>query len=136
MLKDGDATPAEATLHYPGGLSDFLNTALDGRRTISVTPFAGDVEVSGNQGLVEWAVTWPDDRDDGFLHAYCNTIPTPQGGTHEAGLRTALLRGIKAYGELVGNKKVAGHRRRHHGWCLQHAVGLYPGATIPGPDQG
>jgi topoisomerase IV subunit B len=107
MLKDGDATPAEATLHYPGGLSDFLNTALDGRRTISVTPFAGDVEVSGNQGRVEWAVTWPDDRDDGFLHAYCNTIPTPQGGTHEAGLRTALLRGIKAYGELVGNKKVA-----------------------------
>ncbi|MCR9176184.1 MAG: DNA topoisomerase IV subunit B [Alphaproteobacteria bacterium] len=107
MLKDGDATPAEATLHYPGGLSDFLNTALDGRRTISVTPFAGDVEVSGSQGRVEWAVTWPDDRDDGFLHAYCNTIPTPQGGTHEAGLRTALLRGIKAYGELVGNKKVA-----------------------------
>jgi topoisomerase-4 subunit B len=107
MLKDGDTTPAEATLHYPGGLSDFLNTALDGRRTISVTPFAGDVEVSGDQGRVEWAVTWPDDRDDGFLHAYCNTIPTPQGGTHESGLRTALLRGIKAYGELVGNKKVA-----------------------------
>jgi topoisomerase-4 subunit B len=107
MIKDGDKTPAEATLHYPGGLSDFLNSALDGRRTISLTPFAGDVAAPDNQGRIEWAVTWPDDRDDGFLHAYCNTIPTPQGGTHEAGLRTALVRGIKAYGELVGNKKVA-----------------------------
>jgi len=107
LVKPEDDTPTEAVLHYPGGLADFLGSALDGRRTIAPSPFAGDVEAPDGAGRVEWAVTWPDDRDDGFLHAYCNTIPTPQGGTHEAGLRTALTRGVKAYGELVGNKKVA-----------------------------
>ena len=107
LLKDGDGTPAESVLHYPGGLADFLMTAIEGRRTIAPRSFTGDVETPGGQGRVEWAVTWPDDLDDGFLHAYCNTIPTPQGGTHEAGLRAALVRGVKAYGELVGNKKVA-----------------------------
>ncbi len=107
MLRDGDSTPAEATLHYPGGLADFLASAMEGRRTVATQPFTGDVEAAGEQGRVEWAVTWPDDQDDGFLHAYCNTIPTPMGGTHEAGLRTALARGIKAYGELVNNKKAA-----------------------------
>ncbi|MCR9070228.1 MAG: DNA topoisomerase IV subunit B [Alphaproteobacteria bacterium] len=105
MLRDGDETPAEAVLHYPGGLADFLATAIEGRRTVATRPFTGDIEAPGDQGRVEWAVTWPDDQDDGFLHAYCNTIPTPQGGTHEAGLRAALARGVKAYGELVGNKK-------------------------------
>ncbi|MEQ8586122.1 MAG: DNA topoisomerase IV subunit B [Thalassobaculaceae bacterium] len=107
MLRDGDDTPADAVLHYPGGLADFLASAIEGRRTVATRPFTGDVDASGDQGRVEWAVTWPDDQDDGFLHAYCNTIPTPQGGTHEAGLRAALARGVKAYGELVGNKKVA-----------------------------
>lgn len=107
MLREGDDTPAEAVLHYPGGLADFLASAIEGRRTVATRPFTGDIEAPGDQGRVEWAVTWPDDQDDGFLHAYCNTIPTPQGGTHEAGLRAALARGVKAYGELVGNKKVA-----------------------------
>ncbi len=107
MLRDGDDTPAEAVLHYPGGLADFLASAIEGRRTVAARPFTGDVEAPGEQGRVEWAVTWPDDQDDGFLHAYCNTIPTPQGGTHEAGLRAALARGVKAYGDLVGNKKAA-----------------------------
>ncbi|MEQ8817820.1 MAG: DNA topoisomerase IV subunit B [Thalassobaculum sp.] len=107
LLRDGDQTPAEAVLHYPGGLADFLASAIEGRRTVSGRPFAGDVEAPDGQGRVEWALTWPDDQDDGFLHAYCNTIPTPLGGTHEAGLRTALLRGVKAYGEMVGNKKAA-----------------------------
>jgi len=107
LLRDGDDTPAEAVLHYPGGLADFLASAIEGRRTVAPRPFTGDVEVPEGQGRVEWAVTWPDDQDDGFLHAYCNTIPTPHGGTHEAGLRTALLRGVKAYGEMVGNKKAA-----------------------------
>ncbi|GHD47198.1 DNA topoisomerase 4 subunit B [Thalassobaculum fulvum] len=107
LLRDGDETPPEAVLHYPGGLADFLASAIEGRRTVAPRPFTGDVEVPEGQGRVEWAVTWPDDQDDGFLHAYCNTIPTPLGGTHEAGLRTALLRGVKAYGEMVGNKKAA-----------------------------
>ena len=58
-------------------------------------------------GSVEWAVVWPEDEEDGFCHSYCNTIPTPEGGTHEAGLRNALLRGIKAYAELTGNRRIA-----------------------------
>lgn len=106
LLKEGDETPENAVLHYPGGLKDFLDSALEKRVTIPPAPFAGETESTG-VGKVEWAVTWPADKDDGFMHAYCNTIPTPNGGTHEAGLRTALIRGIKAYGELVGNKKVA-----------------------------
>ncbi len=105
LIPDGDDTPVEAVLHYPGGLADYLVTAMEGRRTVAASAFTGDVEAAGDLGRVEWALTWPDDQDDGFLHAYCNTIPTPQGGTHEAGLRAALSRGIKAYGELVSNKK-------------------------------
>ena len=61
----------------------------------------------GTAGSVEWAVVWPEDEEDGFCHSYCNTIPTPEGGTHEAGLRNALLRGIRAYAELTGNRRIA-----------------------------
>src|SRR6202040_1614960 len=58
-------------------------------------------------GSVEWAVAWPEDEDEGFFHSYCNTIPTIEGGTHEAGLRNALVRGLKAHGDLIGNKRIA-----------------------------
>jgi topoisomerase-4 subunit B len=67
-------------------------------------PFLGRVDFA--EGGVEWAVTWPEDDEDGYSHSYCNTIPTPEGGTHDAGLRNALLRGVKGYGELVGNRRV------------------------------
>ncbi len=107
LIKNDDPTPVEAVLHYPGGLEDFLATSVEERATIPPSPFAGDVS-SPDGERVEWAVTWPDDNDDGFLNAYCNTIPTPNGGTHEAGLRTALTRGLKAYGELTGAGKRAG----------------------------
>src|SRR5262249_16510984 len=69
-------------------------------------PFLGKADFPDG-GSVEWAVAWPDDDDDGFCHSYCNTIPTGEGGTHEAGLRNALTRGLKAHGELIGNKRVA-----------------------------
>ncbi|UUX50272.1 DNA topoisomerase IV subunit B [Nisaea acidiphila] len=105
LIGEGDDTPAAATLHYPGGLSDFLTSTL-GDRALIGEAFAGDKEEATRE-RVEWAVTWPDDNDDGFMHAYCNTIPTPSGGTHEAGLRTALLRGIRAYAEMVGGQKKA-----------------------------
>ncbi len=61
----------------------------------------------GGAGSVEWAIVWAEDEEDGFCHSYCNTIPTPEGGTHEAGLRNALLRGIRAYAELTGNRRIA-----------------------------
>ena len=101
-----EGVPAEARLHFPGGLGDFLAASLDGRPMLTPRPFLGRVDFAEG-GSVEWAVAWPEDEDDGFSHSYCNTIPTPEGGTHEAGLRGALLRGIKGYGELVNNRRVA-----------------------------
>jgi len=101
-----DGVPAEARLHFPGGLGDFLSASLDGRAMVTPRPFLGRVEFAEG-GEVEWAVAWPEDEEDGFSHSYCNTIPTPEGGTHDAGLRGALLRGVKGYGELVGNRRVA-----------------------------
>jgi len=98
--------PAEARLHFPGGLGDFLAASLDGRATLTPRPFVGQADLADG-GKVEWAVAWPEDEEAGFSHSYCNTIPTPEGGTHETGLRSALLRGIKGYGELAGNRRAA-----------------------------
>ncbi|MFO1172968.1 MAG: DNA topoisomerase IV subunit B [Hyphomicrobiaceae bacterium] len=99
-----DDTPAEAVFHFPGGLKDFLTARIEGLTTVTKEVFAGKVEREGGHGSVEWALTWIAD-DDGFLSSYCNTVPTPDGGTHENGLRSALSRGLKAYGELTNNKR-------------------------------
>src|SRR5579872_159582 len=106
-----DGVPLEARLHFPGGLGDFLSASLAGKELLTPRPFLGKVDFppDGTQGggSVEWAVAWPADDDDGFCHSYCNTIPTIEGGTHEAGLRNALTRGLKGHGELIGNKRIA-----------------------------
>ena len=107
-VTDGE-TPTEATFKFPGGLSDYLSETLAGATTYSEKPFAGSVEFRekfGVPGKVEWAINWTPARD-GFIQSYCNTVPTPEGGTHEAGFWSATLKGIKAYGELTGNKKAA-----------------------------
>ena len=101
-----EGVPREARLHFPNGLGDFLSASLDGSAMLTPRPFQGEVALPDG-GSVEWAVAWPDDEDEGFCHSYCNTIPTPEGGTHETGLRNALMRGIKAYGELVANRRIA-----------------------------
>ena len=101
-----DDTPTEAVFHFPGGLSDYLKVSIDGQVPVTKEIFAGRVEKEAGHGSVEWAVSWMASHD-GFMHSYCNTIPTPDGGTHELGLRAALSRGLKAYGELVGNKKAS-----------------------------
>lgn len=102
-----DQTPAEAVLHFPGGLADALAERIGEVET--VTPaFAGRVERQGEAGAVEWAVTWTAagfGEADGFVSSYCNTVSTPDGGTHEAGFRAALVKGLKAYGELTGEKR-------------------------------
>ncbi len=104
LARDGDV-PSKAVLHFPGGLADYLDDGLAGRETVVAAPFSGEANfANGHTGRVEWAMTWPSDGD-GNIASYCNTVPTPQGGTHEAGLRTALLRGLKDYGELVGNRR-------------------------------
>jgi topoisomerase IV subunit B len=104
LIAEGDDTPASDTLHFPGGLGDYLASTLNGRKTVTATPFAGQADFPDAQGRAEWAIAWPADGD-GFLNSYCNTVPTPEGGTHEAGLRSALARGLRAYGEMTGNRK-------------------------------
>ena len=106
LIREGEDIPEEATLHFPGGLADFLASLLENRRTVSQRSFSGRTAFPEEAGSVEWAIAWPADMD-GFSQTYCNTIPTPEGGTHEAGLRAALTKGLRAYGELVGNKKTA-----------------------------
>jgi len=106
-LVEGDReTPEKAVFHFPGGLKDFLAHRIEGAETVTKDVFAGKIEREGGHGTVEWAISWLADKD-GFLSSYCNTVPTPEGGTHEAGLRAALTRGLKAYGEMVNNKKAA-----------------------------
>ncbi|MEO1281397.1 MAG: DNA topoisomerase IV subunit B [Pseudomonadota bacterium] len=100
-----DTTPDKATFHFPGGLQDFLGATIEGKTRIMPDIFAGRVEKEGGHGSVEWAVSWI--NDDGFSRSYCNTIPTGEGGTHEQGMRQALTRGLRAYGELTNNKKAA-----------------------------
>ncbi len=101
-----DDVPAEATFQFPGGLSDHLREQLAGRECVTTDFFAGNQDFPDKQGRVEWAITWPI-WTDGSYSWYCNTIPTPNGGTHEAGLRNALVRGLRAFGELVQIKKAA-----------------------------
>ena len=104
-----DQTPAEAVFHFPNGLADFLAERVSDVETVTET-FSGRIERKGEAGAVEWAVTWSPagfGEADGFMSSYCNTVPTPEGGTHEAGLRAALTRGLKAYAELAGEKRAA-----------------------------
>jgi topoisomerase-4 subunit B len=106
LLPADSEIPAEETLVFPGGLEDFLLSELAGEELLTPLPFAGQGKLAGDLGRVEWAIAWPD-TGSGFLHSYCNTIPTPEGGTHEQGLRAALSRGLRGYGELVKNNKAA-----------------------------
>jgi topoisomerase-4 subunit B len=105
LIADKD-TPAEEVLHFPGGLSDFLKTALGSARTVTPETFAARVENRGGAGVAEWAVAWTPAIDP-FLNSYCNTIPTPQGGTHEQGLRGGLTKSLRAYGERSNNRKTS-----------------------------
>ena len=103
-----DQTPAEATFRFPNGLADFLAERVKDIETVTPEPFAGRYSRPGESGKVEWAIAWTPagfGEADGFMQSYCNTVPTPEGGTHEAGLRAALTRGLKAYAELTGEKR-------------------------------
>ncbi|QDB99316.1 DNA topoisomerase IV subunit B [Mesorhizobium sp. 8] len=105
LLKEKDDTPPKADFHFPGGLKDYLAASLNGDFQVTREVFAGKSEKQGGHGSIEWAVTWY--GGDGFVHSYCNTIPTHEGGTHEAGFRNILTRGLKAYAELTGNKRAS-----------------------------
>ncbi|WP_375597482.1 DNA topoisomerase IV subunit B [Devosia sp. Naph2] len=100
-----DEVPAKAVFHYPDGLKDYMTARIEGETRITDDIFAGRSGRPGSHGSVEWAIAWT--LGDGGVQSYCNTVPTPDGGTHEAGLRMALLRGLKNYAELTKNKGAA-----------------------------
>ncbi len=106
LPKDG-SIPEEESFHFEGGLKDYLVSEIGQRPTVVPQPFAGEArsETNGTAGgKVEWAVWWPND-EEGFIRSYCNTVPTAEGGTHESGFRSALVRGLKRYADLTGNRK-------------------------------
>ncbi len=105
LIKDKDPTPAKAEFHFPGGLGDYLKASLGDEMQVTREIFSGKSEKQSGHGSVEWAVTWY--GGDGFLNSYCNTIPTGEGGTHEMGFRNVLTRGLRAYADLVGNKRAS-----------------------------
>lgn len=96
--------PEEEVLHFPKGLEDYLKATVKEADVVATKPFAGEVVFDDKQGRAEWAVHWVYLRDS-KLHSYCNTVPTPQGGSHETGVRNALLKGLKHFAEVTGNKK-------------------------------
>lgn len=105
-IDDGE-TPREAVFHFPGGLADYLQDSLGKVATYADKPFAGTVDFAEKfsvPGKVEWAINWTP-AQDGFIQSYCNTVPTPEGGTHESGFWAAILKGIRAYGDRVKNRK-------------------------------
>ncbi len=105
LIKETDNLLANDTLHFPNGLEDFLAYKIGQRPTVTPKAFAGKANLPDDLGYLEWAITWPDDFDDGFVYSYCNTIHTSQGGAHETGMRAALTKSIRSYAEMIGNKK-------------------------------
>ncbi|ORE98791.1 DNA topoisomerase IV subunit B [Aurantimonas sp. 22II-16-19i] len=105
LIPPESGVPTRETFHFPGGLKDYLDVTLGAEHRVTSQIFAGRTEKLTGHGAVEWAVSWT--ADDGFIRSYCNTIPTPEGGTHEAGLRSVLLRGLKAFAEVSGNKRAS-----------------------------
>ena len=107
LLPKSGEIPEEESFHFPGGLKDYVTSEIGARATVVPQPFAGEAKSENNGtagGKVEWAVWWPSD-EEGFVRSYCNTVPTAEGGTHESGFRSALVRGLKRYAELTGNRK-------------------------------
>ncbi|MBE6449342.1 MAG: DNA topoisomerase IV subunit B [Alphaproteobacteria bacterium] len=107
LIKEGDTTPTEVVLKYPNGIEDYLKVLTE--KTSLLTPrfFTGKADLAEDKGHIEWAIVWPDFAPDAFQYSYCNTIPTPQGGTHETGLRAGLTKSLRAYAEMVGCKKAS-----------------------------
>jgi topoisomerase-4 subunit B len=103
-LIEGTDVPEKESFHFENGLRDYLAGNIEKRTRVHKDIFAGKSEKKSGHGAVEWAVAWIAD-EDGFVNSYCNTIPTPDGGTHENGLRTALLKSLKDYAERTGNKR-------------------------------
>ncbi|MES2984776.1 MAG: DNA topoisomerase IV subunit B [Pseudomonadota bacterium] len=106
LLGEGSKVPASEIIHFPGGLGDFLTMELDGKPLVT-EPFSGAADLADGKGRIEWAIAWPREDEDGHSSLFCNTIPTPEGGTHEAGLRAALTKGLRTLGDMTKNKRAS-----------------------------
>ncbi len=108
LLTEDNPIPQSKVLCFPNGLKDFLDYTIGDKPTINKGTFAGTADLADDEGKIEWAITWPEDEGiEGFFNSYCNTIPTPQGGTHESGFRTAITKSFKDYADMSGNKKAS-----------------------------
>jgi topoisomerase-4 subunit B len=110
-VKEGGTTPTQAVFHFPDGLKDYLAETIGSKPTLTEI-FAGRSKKDSGHGRVEWAITWSPagyGEADSFVRSYCNTIPTPGGGTHEQGMRAAITKGLRAHGELIGMGKKMSH---------------------------
>ncbi|MBU6474815.1 MAG: DNA topoisomerase IV subunit B [Alphaproteobacteria bacterium] len=105
LLKDTDGVPEDDIIKFPNGILDYLYSLLEGKTSLTPKPFYGAVEFPDGLGRCEFAIGWTEEETAGFLSSYCNTIPTPEGGTHVQGLRGALSKALKSYGDLINNKK-------------------------------
>ncbi|MEZ0226766.1 MAG: DNA topoisomerase IV subunit B [Alphaproteobacteria bacterium] len=107
LLKDTGGVPTEEIIKFPNGILDYLYSLVEGKTSLTPRPFYGSVDIPNGEGRCEFAVAWTEEEEHGFLSAYCNTIPTPEGGTHVQGLRAALSKGLKSYADLINNKKAS-----------------------------
>lgn len=105
VAKDQDI-PAKETFQFADGILDYLRSTLGERPLVGADIFAGRADLNGVTGRIEWAISWPADGE-GFVSSYCNTVPTPEGGSHVIGIRAALTRSLKGYGELTNNRKAS-----------------------------
>ena len=106
LLRDA-SVPEQEVLRFPGGLEEYLAETVAGQETVTPSPFSGRTGINnGNDGRIEWAIHWTA-AGEPVLSSYCNTVPTPLGGTHEVGFRAALTKGLKAYGERVGSRRAS-----------------------------
>ncbi len=99
------SVPTEETIRFPNGILDYLYSLVEGKTSLTPKPFYGTADFPGGEGRCEFAIAWTEEEEEGFLSSYCNTIPTPEGGTHVQGLRAALSKGLKNYADLTSNKK-------------------------------
>jgi topoisomerase-4 subunit B len=106
LLSDTSPVPQQETIHFPGGLQDFLTQELEGQALVGPA-FGGEAQLPEGRGRVEWAIAWLKDDEEGHHSLFCNTIPTPEGGTHEQGLRAALTKALRNFGDMTKNKKAA-----------------------------
>ncbi len=106
LINKKQQVPETDVLHFPKGLEDYLTASLEDTETVANQPFCGEATFADKQGRVEWAVHWIY-RRDALFQSYCNTVITPQGGSHETGLKNGLLKAIKDFAEIIGNKKAS-----------------------------